>query len=246
MLPSYLKIFLLPPANLFLLALFGLVILRWRPRFGRFLLAVAFLALYVLSTPLVSRALISLVQQGDALTRFDHDVGTIVVLGTGNNTNAVEYGGDTVGTNSLIRLRYGVRLNRLSGRPLMVSGGRGSDIRPSEAEAMAQTLEQSFGVTAKWVEDQSANTYENAVNTAAILLPLGITKIYLVTNSWHMRRSIAAFEAAGLNVIPAPTGIRRRSIISLAALIPNAKSLSASATAFHEWLGLIWYEIAYF
>jgi uncharacterized SAM-binding protein YcdF (DUF218 family) len=111
---------------------------------------------------------------------------------------------------------------------------------------MTQALETSFRAEAQWVETQAVNTYENAVSSAAILHPLGITRIYLVTNGWHMRRGIAAFEAAGFEVIPAPTAIHSRARPTLTSLIPNAGSLSASAIAVHEWLGLIWYRLVYF
>ena len=245
MLPAFLKQLPLPPVSLFLLALFGLAILRWRPRLGRFCMGFALAALYALSTPLVGGALIRGVQAGDALTRYDHDAGAIVVLGAGV-TAAAEYGGDTVSSASLVRLRYAARLNRLSGQPILVTGGWGSDLHLSEGEAMAQALETSFRAAAQWVETQAANTYENAVSSAAILHPLGITRIYLVTNGWHMRRGVAAFEAAGFEVIPAPTAIHAEARPSLTSLIPNAGSLGASAIAVHEWLGLIWYRLVYF
>ncbi len=246
MLPAFLKQLLLPPANLFLLALFGLAILRRRPGLGRFLMGFAFLALYAMSMPLVGGALIRGVQEGEALTRFDHDSGAIVVLGSSNHTNAAEYDGDTVGSTSLTRLRYGVRLHRLTGKPLLVTGGRGHGDHPSEGEAMAQALDLSFGVAAQWIETRSANTYENAVNSAAILHPLGITRIYLLTHGWHMRRAAAAFEAVGFDVIPAPTMLFSASEASAYSLIPSANGLNASATAFYEVLALAWYRLAYF
>ena len=246
MLPAFLKQLLLPPANLFMLALFGLLILCWRPRTGRALMGFALLALYGLSTPLVGGALLVGLRQGEALSRYDHDVGAIVVLGGGNIQNAAEYGGDTVGTTSLSRLRYGARLHRLTGKPLLVTGGWGHGDHPSGGEAMAQALEQTFGVAAEWIETRAANTYENAANSAAILHPLGITGVYLVTSGWHMRRSLAAFEAVGFEVIPAPTILINAPRMTPAALIPNAEALDASATAFYETVGLAWYRLAYF
>ena len=46
MLPAFLKHLPLPPTSLFLLALFGLAILRWRPRLGRFCMGFALAALW--------------------------------------------------------------------------------------------------------------------------------------------------------------------------------------------------------
>jgi len=156
-----------------------------------------------------------------------------------------EYGGETVGGTSLARIRYGAYLHDQTGLPLLVTGGRAQGDNPSEGEAMAQALEQSFGVTARWIEIKAANTYGNAENSAAILHPLGIRNIYLVTSGSHMRRAVASFESVGFTVTPAPTNLAFSPEFSIYSLIPSAKSIYASATAMHEWSGLVWYRWTY-
>lgn len=47
---------------------------------------------------------------------------------------------------------------------------------------------------------------ENARFSAAILAPLGVTRILLVTDAFHMPRARRAFAIAGLDPIAAPTG----------------------------------------
>jgi uncharacterized SAM-binding protein YcdF (DUF218 family) len=76
----------------------------------------------------------------------------------------------------------------------------------SPAEDMAVLLEM-MGVPrqAMWLEPDSRNTYENAVNTRKVLEPKGIRRIILVTSAAHMPRSVALFERQGFEVIPAPT-----------------------------------------
>ena len=245
-LPWYVKELLLPPADLLLLALFGLVVLRRRPALGRACIGFSLALLYLLSTPVVSIWLVHGVQVGQPLTRFDHDVGAIVVLSAGAYRHAIEYGGDTVGGVTLERLRYGARLQRRTGLPMLVTGGRGLAGHPSLAELMATALDESFGVSPRWVETAAANTYQNAVNSAAILRSQGIAKIYLVTHGWHMRRSVAAFEAVGLQVVPAPTRQVRPPGYTPPFFVPTVASLGDSARAIHEWLGLAWYRIVYF
>ena len=245
MVPAYLQHLLLPPANLFLLFLLAWLIARWRPRLGRFLMGLAIVGLYALSTPYVGGTLIHGVQSHPALNRYDHNAGAIVVL-SGGNVIAAEYGGETLGSTSLARVRYGAYLHRLTGLPLLVSGGRAHDDHPSEGEAMARVLEQSFGVAPRWIEIKATDTYDNARNSAAILHPLGIMKIYLVTSGSHMRRAAASFDSIGFDVIPAPTNLAWAPVLSARSLIPNAKSIYASATAMHEWLGLLWYRWSYF
>jgi uncharacterized SAM-binding protein YcdF (DUF218 family) len=58
------------------------------------------------------------------------------------------------------------------------------------------------------LEDQSRNTYENAVFTAQLA---GINKHnrwLLVTSAWHMPRAMATFEKAGWNVTAYPVDFR--------------------------------------
>ena len=57
---------------------------------------------------------------------------------------------------------YGAYLHRLSGRPLLVTGGRPRQTVLSEAAAMKNTLDQEFGVAVCWLEERARNTRENA------------------------------------------------------------------------------------
>ena len=60
-----------------------------------------------------------------------------------------------------------------------------------------------FGRPLKFVEDDSRDTRENAARTLALLRPIGIRHIVLVTHGWHMPRALKAFETAA-----AGSGIR--------------------------------------
>ena len=64
-----------------------------------------------------------------------------------------------------------------------------------------------------------------------------------------MPRSVAAFETAGLHVIPAPTGFEGGeplgNLFSLSAALPKAKAMSKSRNALHEIVGGLWYRIRY-
>ena len=52
--------------------------------------------------------------------------------------------------------------------------------------AVEDSLRQDFQVPATWVETASRDTWENATDSAAILRPLGIHSVYVVTHAWHM------------------------------------------------------------
>ena len=47
----------------------------------------------------------------------------VVVLGGGLRRDALEYGGDTLGTFTLERVRYGAHVAKRTGLPVLVTGG---------------------------------------------------------------------------------------------------------------------------
>jgi uncharacterized SAM-binding protein YcdF (DUF218 family) len=54
--------------------------------------------------------------------------------------------------------------NRLSGLPILVSGGSPLATRTSEAARMKAALNQDFRTNVKWLEEKSINTFESARN----------------------------------------------------------------------------------
>ncbi len=111
---------------------------------------------------------------------------------------------------------------------------------------MSRVLTEEFGVSQVWTERESSNTYENASNSEKLLSERGISTVYLVTHSWHMRRAVLVFEEVGLNVIPAPTRMLSDSFEpSFGDFVPNAGALNVSYYALHEWLGQLWYLLVH-
>src|SRR5262249_37458594 len=169
----------------------------------------------------------------------------MVVLGAGTYVDAPEYGSDTVSSLTLERVRYAARLYRLTGVPIMVTGGSPIGARSSEAEQMRDVLIQELTTPVTWLESSALDTFENAVLCEKILHEEGIKKVLLVTHAWHMRRARSAFERAGLEVVPAPIGfatIRRDRLIQL---LPDARAIVITDRAWHEAIGLIWYRIRF-
>lgn len=238
-----LSILLLPPFAPLLISALGLMLLRRHRRTGLSLawagLALGLLCCLPASTAWVARPLESLplVSAAD-LARAQ----AIVVLAGGRRSTAPEFGGETVSALSLERVRYGARLARRTGLPLLLSGGAPAGGLP-EAELMRRTLIEDFGITPRWVENRSLDTRENAVNSAALLRQAGITRIALVTHALHMRRSLHEFEATGLSVYPAPmgrmTGTGHSNQDEALAALPSMASAYTCWYALHEWLGLL-------
>jgi uncharacterized SAM-binding protein YcdF (DUF218 family) len=240
-----LKALLLPPLNLLLLALAGTVVRRYRRRAGEAMIvaAVALLALFCM--PAVSALALRSLEIYPPLPPgpVAGDAQAIVLLGGDAAPFAPEYGEESVGALSLERLRYAAEVHRRSGLPILVSGGVIAPATRPVGEAMRDVLAREFRVPVRWTENASRTTAENAAFSAAILRQEGVVRVLLVTHAWHMRRSVAAFERAGLKVIAAPTRSTSAPQWRLENFLPSASGLLRSYHAMHEWLGLAWYAL---
>ncbi len=230
--------FLLPPLNGLLLAGLGWVLWYRSPRLARGLLGAGLGLLLLLALPVVGDAMLRSLEGEPLDPAQAQQAQAIVVLGGGRYRAAPEYGGDTVGDVSLTRVRYAAKLQRETGLPLLVSGGKPDGTGLSEAETMRRVLRDEFGVAVRWVEGESDNTRENALNSAAMLKREGVTRVLLVTHAWHMPRAWRAFEAAGIGVSPAPTLFHRAPLTPLSFL---PQGYGAARQVMHEWIGMFWY-----
>jgi uncharacterized SAM-binding protein YcdF (DUF218 family) len=235
---------LLPPLNLLLLALAGLLLWRKNARLAFALLSCAFLLLWLCATPFVAESLLhTLEEPAPALNKSSAPAEAIVVLGGGTYFNAPEYAGDTVSDSTLQRLRYAAKLYRKLGKPLLLTGGAPRGNRHSEASLMSQVLQEEFNTPVKWLEEQSNNTLESARYSFLLLHQAGIRRIYLVTHAWHIPRAVRAFQAAGFEVVAAPMAFTTRYQTDLLAFMPSATALKDSTIYLHEVIGLLWYRL---
>jgi uncharacterized SAM-binding protein YcdF (DUF218 family) len=239
---AILKRLIFPPLNTIVLAALGLVLLRRWPRLRRALIGGALVLLYALATPVVAELLSDTARHDQPLADAA-GAQAIVILGAGLYRDAPEYGGDTVSTTSLVRLRYGAKLHRETGLPILVTGGKPLPAPESEAHWMRAALEREFGVAVRWVEEHSTNTRENAEFSRAILAAAGIDRILLVTTADHMPRATSAFERVGFQVIPAATLFGSRRLPEVLAFLPSAGALHLTTLALHELVGRIWYGL---
>ncbi|MDX2221851.1 MAG: YdcF family protein [Rhodospirillaceae bacterium] len=243
---EFVKQWVLPPAGLWLVIALGLVAQRWRPRAGAALAWTGLAVLYVAATPAFGKLLMAWVEPppAPAFERFDPGPAqAIVVLSAGVETGQPDYGGETADANTLERLRAAVRLHRATGLPILVTGGKLKHTDGTVAAVMKEALERDFQVPVRWVEDRSTTTAENATFSAEMLRADGIDTVMLVTHAFHMRRSAAVFEAAGLGVVPAPTGYASRLRGHLGEFMPSMNGLRATHYAVYELIGALWYRL---
>lgn len=134
-------------------------------------------------------------------------------------------------------------------KKILLSGGSGYVNFQEWKEAMliADVLQKS-GVPKEDViqENVSRNTWENALQSAAILHSGAYGKNFLlITSAFHMRRSLMCFEKVDLKV--APFSVDPRSaphIRTLDRIIqPDAECLSQWDMLLHEWMGILMYML---
>jgi uncharacterized SAM-binding protein YcdF (DUF218 family) len=239
---------LIPPNLFILLAMIG-VALAWRRRRTGLVLATAAVAcLYLAATPLAGFYLIRAAEAlaGDiAGPPSSAPPGAIVVLAGDFRRSNIPGGKDTVGPITLARLAEAASEQRRSGLPILVSGGWVDRSDDSLAGMMTKALQDDFRVPVKWREDRSQTTYQNALYSAAMLRRAGVPAAFVVTNPWHMARTLWSFHAVGYPVVASPTPDGRSLPLSPPAFLPQVPSLLDSYYALHELIGLTWYVCRY-
>ena len=250
-LKNLLSALILPPLGPLMLVALGLLLLGWLPRIGRVVAWSGIAVGLAMITPASVGTLLEPLEDIPAVEPANlAGADAIVILSGGLRDYAPEYGGSTVNRITLERVRYGARLARQSGLPVLVSGGtpsRHANARgPGEAQLMKQVLEEDFRVPVKWVEGRSLDTRQNADFSAQLLLPQGVKRVVLVTHAAHMHRSVEAFEHAGLAVIPAPTAFfgGRGKDDNLLPSLPGINTAYAGGYAAHEWVGILAYRLS--
>jgi len=235
----------MPPLSFLIVLVFGIILLYRKHKLAKPLIFAAGALLWITSTPYFAEGgLHWLESQTTALNTSQQRAEAIVILGGGTYFQAPEYNQqDTISGATLVRLRYGAKLHRETGMPILVTGGKPLGNQLSEAQQMRSALEQEFNVPVSWTEDTSDNTFENAKHSFRILQRERIKKIYLVTHAWHMPRSASVFRKAGLEVVEAPTSFTTRYRIDALAFLPNAGALHGSKLFFHEAIGSFWYRM---
>lgn len=168
-----------------------------------------------------------------------------VVLGGGLNENAPDLTGDgQLGSESLPRVIDAYRLYRMEKKPIILSGGKVYGNKP-EAQVAKKFL-ISLGVAEKDIiaEENSKDTFENALFVKEILDKYGLKRIVLITSAFHMKRSVQLFKKHISFVLPYPTGYRTsRSHYNVISYMPNGENIAFVAYSIKEYLGILFYRL---
>lgn len=243
------KQLLLPPGILLLFLLLAWWFRRSRPRLAGVLFALGLGGLWLMSLPIVVEWGARAIEREPALAQSEWSTlaeraDAIVLLGSGRERGDPAWGSDQPTMIGLERQRYAARLAKASGLPVLTTGGLHYGTPPSEAQIMADSLRDDSGVEVRWKEEQSRTTWENAQMSADILLPQGIKRVVVVTQAWHMPRSVWSFEKAGFEVVPAPVGfLSADNARPLGGWLPEYKSVWQSGLLLNEAVGQIAYPL---
>ncbi len=237
---------LIPPVNLLPLAVGGLILARWHPRWGMRLTAACLAGIWLLSTPAIANRLIGALDSSIAgAPPGAAPPQAIVVLSAESREGmpgAILQGLD-VGPMTLERMRAAALLHRQTELPVLTSGGV---LRRSEtpiAILMARAFQRDFALRTSWQEARSIDTWQNAFFSADILRRQGITSVLVVSHSWHLRRAMIAFRAAGIAATPAPAMIQVVPEAELDDFLPHIAAWQKSYIALHEWIGCAVYGL---
>src|SRR5690554_701985 len=242
---------LLPPGCILWLLLLAFLLRKRWPRTALAVFVSAMLALLLVSMPVSTQYLAAMIETEPALEpqQWPHlaeRTDAIVILGGGREGLDPAWGEEQVSYMAMERIRYGARLAKASGLPILFSGGIVHQDATSEAALMANTLEKDFALTAKWLEEESRTTWENALLSQKTLKAAGIQRIVLVTNAWHMLRAKWSYEQQGFQVLVAPVGFfSAPRQLPLAGMVPNSKSVWQNTLLLHELLALYSYQRLY-
>ena len=242
---------LVDPANLLLIVLvFGAVVSSARRfrRLGRRVLAVATAGAVLVSVlPLGTWLLRPLEQRFPAMQALPENLTGLITVGGAVNQFITAERDQVALTAGAERLTAFVGLARR--RPdlrLVYTGGSGALLRQDLKETtVARRFFAEMGLDPAPVifEGLSRNTFENAVNSAALLRPAQGNQVWLlITSAAHMPRTVGVFRKAGFTILPYPVDYQTsaRSAGYGAGLRAGLNLLSSGV---YEWLGLIAYRL---
>lgn len=172
----------------------------------------------------------------------------MIVLGGGFSTEVSTgrggYDLNAAGDRFVEALRLAMKYPRSR---ILVSGGDGTITGHLEGDAMiAERMFTAFGIDrARLIEDRdSRTTYENAVNTKALLAANGLGNCLLITSGFHMPRAMGIFRKLDIPVVPWPVDYRSggKEILGVDATQPSLNSELLGLAA-REWIGLVGYNL---
>lgn len=198
-------------------------------------------ALVAATLPVVVRDFYPPLPPGEGPDAGEPCPAAVLVPGSGRRPHGDGYRLNPAG---LRRLEAGLHQARRHDLPLLLSGGAKG--RAPENEALSEAGLMAAEARKLWprarllLEAESRNTWENARNSADLLIARGIDTVMLVTDRAHLPRAMLCFQAHGIRVMPMPV-----EALPAPAWLPSAAALAQVPLIWREWAALLWYHLKY-
>jgi uncharacterized SAM-binding protein YcdF (DUF218 family) len=146
---------------------------------------------------------------------------------------------------STVRVLEAVRVFQMTNAEWVISSGglvTPSDVDEPNGVTMRNALIR-LGVPSSrvLVETKSRNTHDEAMIVKEMLAALKVQHVILVTSDLHMRRSLGAFRAQGIDALPAIARYPTPDMPWSGWILPSEGGLDLAADVWHEILGLGYY-----
>jgi uncharacterized SAM-binding protein YcdF (DUF218 family) len=238
------------PANFLLISLCigGVLLLTWSQKWGRRIICmVTVVWLFIAVLPLGSWMFLPLENRFPIVNQLPKKVDGIIALGGVVNQFVTKARGQVAIGGAVERLtEFAELVKRYPNAKAVYTTGSGSLTRQDikEADVVGPFLKK-LGIEPSQIifENQSRNTFENAILSQKIVKPKPDETWVLITSAFHMPRSVGVFRKAGWAVIPYPVDFY------LSGKAPGMFSFNAGAGlgrvsgALHEWIGLLVYRL---
>jgi uncharacterized SAM-binding protein YcdF (DUF218 family) len=173
-------------------------------------------------------------------------VDAIIVLG----------GGVALSSNDFAGLDFGIATDRILTGVDLARRGLGKTLVLGGSATLKPKVAPEPGLLRDWIVawnladvpltdlGSCRNTRDEAIRAAELAREQGWSRVLLVTSAWHMKRSEAAFQKAGLDIIPVGcdfmgTAALRRS----GSWMPQSQSMILLQLWLHEIVGFWYYRI---
>lgn len=238
------------PGNLLILVLTigtALLFTRRRATLGRRLVAGAALGFLAITfTPLSSLVALPLEERFERPDLPDHVDGIIMLGGAVNPPLALDRGEPSVNEAAERILAFADLIRRYPQAKAVFTGGSGRLFgQELREDFVARDALRQAGIDPACVtfENESRNTWENALFSQRLVTPKPGETWLLVTSAIHMPRSVGIFRRIGWEVVPYPVDYRTRKGARPYVRFEFDKQIETLHDSLREWIGLVSYRI---
>lgn len=115
----------------------------------------------------------------------------------------------------------------------------------AEADLIVELLyEWGVPLNRIWLDRSSRNTYENAVNSRALMESANCKVGLLVTSGYHMPRAMDTFAKQQISVYPVPVDVIlvENPQLTIFSFLPDVRALDTTTLAIKEYIGSWYYR----